>query len=128
MTNQEDKKNLLVFHIQQLQTEIDEYTTRINELKTILERKELQLKEMTNQQPLDIIEIGGVKYQRVEEPKPKTLLEIIREWNYDEDYLTDEELVNRIERQWLPDEVIEDGEDYNKGWNACLKYLQERIK
>jgi hypothetical protein len=128
MTNQEDKKNLLAFHIQQLQTEIDEYITRINELKTILERKELQFKEMTNQQPLDIIEIGGVKYQRVEEPKPKTLLEIIREWNYDEDYLTDEELVNRIERQWLPDEVIEDGEDYNKGWNACLKYLQERIK
>ena len=84
--------------------------------------------QMTNQQPLDIIEIGGVKYQRIEEPKPKTLLEIIREWNYDEDYLTDEELVNRIERKWLPDEMIEDGEDYNIGWNDCLQHLKDNLK
>jgi hypothetical protein len=72
--------------------------------------------------------INGVQYQRVEPPKPQTLLDIIREWNYDEDYLTDEELVNRIERQWLPDEVIEDGEDYNKGWNDYRKHLKENLK
>jgi hypothetical protein len=127
MTNQQDKKNLLVFHIQQLQTEIDEYTTRINELKTILERKELQFKEMTNQQPLDIIEIGGVKYQRIEEPKPTTLYEALHEVYYGTTYVHKEEICGVVER-WLPDEMIEDGEEYHYGWNACLKYLRERIK
>jgi hypothetical protein len=82
---------------------------------------------MTNQQPPDIIEIGGVKYQRVEEPKPPTLLDIIREWNDNEDYPTCEELVNRIE-EWMPAEVIGDGEDYNNGWNDCLKLMRDKIK
>jgi len=96
---------------------------------------------MTNQQPTerissfpehfhpDIIEIGGVKYQRIEEPKkPQTLYEIIREWNDNEDYPTCEELVSRIESEWFPTEVIEDGEDYNKGWNECLRNLKEKLK
>ena len=84
-------------------------------------------KQMTNQQPPDIIEIGGVKYQRAEEPKLPTLLDIIREWNDNEDYPTCEELVNRIE-EWMPAEVIEDGEDYNNGWNDCLKLMRDKIK
>ena len=67
--------------------------------------------------------INGVQYQRIEEPKPQTLLEIIQ----DDEGVSWEELMNNIEN-WLPNEVIEDGEDYNKGWNDCLQYLQERIK
>ena len=78
----------------------------------------------------DCIYFRGVKYQKVEEPKPKTLLEIIREWNYDEDYLTDEELVNRIERQWLSDVKIEKNTtlEFERGWNACLEHLRYKIK
>jgi hypothetical protein len=74
------------------------------------------------------IVVGGVKYQRVEEPKPQTLYEIIREWNYDEDYLTCEELVNRIGSKWLPNDDPHDGEEYQLGWNACLEYLRKKLK
>jgi hypothetical protein len=78
----------------------------------------------------DCIYFRGVKYQKVEEPKPKTLLEIIREWNYDEDYLTDEELANRIERQWLGDVKIEKNTtlEFERGWNGCLEHLRYKIK
>ena len=113
--------------IKELQLEIEDHQKAIGKLKTYLERKELQLKEMTNQQPLDIIEIGGVKYQRVEEPKPTTLYEALHEVYYGTTYVHKEEICGVVER-WLPAKVIEDGEDYNKGWNDCLQYLQERIK
>ena len=83
--------------------------------------------QMTNQQPPDIIEIGGVKYQRIEEPKPTTLYEALHEVYYGTTYVHKEEICGVVER-WLPDEVIEDGEEYHYGWNACLKYLRERIK
>ncbi len=113
--------------IKELQLEIEDHQKAIGKLKTYLERKELQLKEMTNQQPLDIIEIGGVKYQRVEEPKPTTLYEALHEVYFGTTYVHKEEICGVVER-WLPAKVIEDGEDYNKGWNDCLQYLQERIK
>ena len=109
--------------IKELQLEIEDHQKAIGKIKDYLKRKELQLKEMTNQQPLDIIEIGGVKYQRVEEPKPQTLLEIIQ----DDEGVSWEELMNNIEN-WLPNEVIEDGEDYNKGWNDCLQQIKENLK
>lgn len=82
---------------------------------------------MTNQHPPDIIEIGGVKYQRI--VKPQTLYEIIREWNDNEDYPTCEELVSRIE-EWLPLEGCHElkSYDYSEGWNDCLKTIKDRIK
>ena len=113
--------------IKELQLEIEDHQKAIGKLKTYLERKELQLKEMTNQQPLDIIEIGGVKYQRIEEPKPTTLYEALHEVYYGTTYVHKEEICGVVER-WLPDEVEVDTEEYNAGWNACLKYLRERIK
>jgi hypothetical protein len=67
--------------------------------------------------------INGVQYQRIEEPKPQTLLEIIQ----DDEGVSWEELMNNIEN-WLPNEVIEDGEDYNKGWNDCLQQIKENLK
>jgi len=82
---------------------------------------------MTNQQPPDIIEIGGVKYQRVEEPKPPTLYEALHEVYYGTNYVHKEEICGVVER-WLPAEVIEDGEDYNNGWNDCLKLMRDKIK
>ena len=88
-----------------------------------------QYSKITFNYPIDdeIVMINGVKYQRVEEPKLPTLLDIIREWNDNEDYPTCEELVNRIE-EWMPAEVIEDGEDYNNGWNDCLKEILRNLK
>jgi hypothetical protein len=72
--------------------------------------------------------INGVQYQRVEPPKPQTLYEIIREWCDDDNGETCEEIVNKIEKEWLPTEVIEDGEDYNNGWNDCLKLMRLNLK
>jgi hypothetical protein len=80
---------------------------------------------MTNQQPFDIIEIGGVKYQRIEEPKPPTLYEMFCKKHLQ---FVSREVICEIVTEWLPPEVIEDGEDYNNGWNDCLKYLRGRIK
>ena len=118
--------------IKELQLEIEDHQKAIGKLKTYLERKELQLKEMTNQQPLDIIEIGGVKYKRVEEQKPITLENIIAGCmlfhNNEIQVKLLEHILDRIEKEWLPNEVIEDGEDYNNGWNDCLQYLKENLK
>jgi hypothetical protein len=69
--------------------------------------------------------IMGVKYKRVESPKPPTLYDVIYEW-YHEDATIDY-LITKI-KQWLPPEVIEDGEEYHNGWNDCLQHLKENIK
>ncbi len=95
---------------------------------------------MTNEQLPDIIEIGGVKYKRVEEPKPQTLLDIILEW-WHEDWTGStnkicEELVKRIE-EWLPPKQNNVPEDvyqltftkaYDDGWNDCLKTIKGKLK
>lgn len=39
-----------------------------------------------------------------------------------------EELVKKIENEWLPAERFEDGEDYNIGWNDCIQHLKENLK
>ena len=78
----------------------------------------------------ETIMIDGVKYQKIEEPKPQTLLDIIREWNDDDDNPPCEILVDMIESEWLPDE-LEDEEDemgYNQGWNDCVEKLKLRLK
>lgn len=70
---------------------------------------------MTNQQPPDIIEIGGVKYQRVKEQKPKTLFtELNRQLtqsNIGDDDMYD---VCDIVRGWLIDHTIIETEDEEK--------------
>ena len=63
------------------------------------------------------------------EDNPKTLYEIIQEWNDDDEQPTCEELVNRI-KKWLPDE-IEDKlaiSEYAWGWNECLKEICNNLK
>jgi len=74
----------------------------------------------------EIIMIDGVKYQKVEEPEPQTLLKIIRGWNDNEDYPTCEELVDMIAK-WLPGE--DDGDDmYSRGWNECLNKIKGMLR
>jgi hypothetical protein len=93
--------------------------------------------QMTNQQPPVIIEIGGVKYQRVEEPKPPTLKDIIREWiviyNIRSDSVKDRitaDLLERIETKWLSqyncDYVV--NADYLQGYNALMNTLKANLK
>jgi hypothetical protein len=82
--------------------------------------------QMTNQQPPDIIEIGGLKYQRLSEPKPETLYDIIYEWKYNTYDPTCEELVNRI-GNWLPDGVKSYSE-YDDGWNDCIKVIRRKLR
>ena len=74
----------------------------------------------------EIVTINGVKYQRVEEPKPQTLYDALCEKHGRYSSVCD--TVCEIVKEWLPAEMIEDGEEYHYGWNACLKYLRERIK
>ena len=74
----------------------------------------------------ETIMIDGVKYQKVEEQKPQTLLKIIREWNDNEDYPTCEELVDMIAK-WLPDEDESD-DMYSRGWNECLNQIKGMLR
>jgi hypothetical protein len=75
----------------------------------------------------ETIMIDGVKYQKVEEPKPQTLYGIIRRWWGDNE--TGQELVSRIEK-WLPDELEyeEDEMGYNQGWNDCLNEIKKNLR
>ena len=77
----------------------------------------------------ETIMIDGVKYQKVEEPEPQTLLEIIREWNDDDDNPPCEILVDMIERwmtQYECDYVV--CAEYLQGYNALMETLKENLK
>jgi hypothetical protein len=74
----------------------------------------------------DTATINGVKYKKVEEPKPETLHDVIYWWKYDTYDPTCDDLVNMIE-QWLPDETVED-EDYEKGWNDALRTIKDKLR
>ena len=64
--------------------------------------------------------IMGVKYKRVEEPKPQTLYNIM----YDElGYDFNTYIVDLVE-DWLPEE-----HDTNSdGWNKCVRMLRENLR
>jgi hypothetical protein len=63
--------------------------------------------QMTNQQLPDIIEIGGVKYQRiVEEPKPQTLFQHLNSFG-----IVGAEGICNIVRGWLIDNTVIETED-----------------
>ena len=75
----------------------------------------------------DYATIQGVKYKRVEEPKPQTLYEVIRNLGYSVDRRY--EIVNAVE-EWLPPERVESkyDADYNAGWNDCLDELKKQLR
>jgi hypothetical protein len=77
----------------------------------------------------DTATINGVKYKRVEEPKPKTLRKVIYEWKYDTYDPTCDDLVNMIE-QWLPDEFDPNGSvyEYEIGWNEAIQSIKDKLK
>ena len=79
------------------------------------------------------VTIDGVKYKRVEEPKPTILYDIIADW-WDEIFINHnpsgqniESLVDTIESEWLPD-PDDGGDRYSCGWNDCVEKLKLRLR
>ena len=77
--------------------------------------------------------IMGVKYKRVEEPKPTILYDIIADW-WDEIFINGNpsgqnfgSLVDTIESEWLP-EPDDGGDRYSCGWNDCVEKLKLRLR
>ena len=83
----------------------------------------------------DTATIMGVKYKRVEEPKPETLYDLIGNWwdnvfvvhNACNNETSIDYLVNDIEK-WLPDELIYDGEEYHLGWNDAIRTTKDNLR
>ena len=81
----------------------------------------------------DTVTIMGVKYQKVEEePKePQTLYDAlqcplyINGYHFTEDQ---KDWICDIVKEWLPDEVKYDGEEYDMGWNECIRKIEENLK
>ena len=61
-----------------------------------------------------------------DEPKPKTLYDVIYKWqSYDS---TCDKLVDMIE-EWLPDElVLYNCEEYHIGWNDALRTIKDKLR
>jgi hypothetical protein len=62
--------------------------------------------------------------KRVEEPKPPTLFEVLLNLGYSYDMCY--EIVDAV-KECLPDENYSDGEDYDLGFNDCLKKIKDRL-
>ena len=83
----------------------------------------------------DTATIMGVKYKRVEEPKPETLYDLIGNWwdnvfvvhNACNNETSIDYLVNDIEN-WVPDEFKYDGEDYDLGWNDAIQTIKIKLR
>jgi hypothetical protein len=73
----------------------------------------------------DTATINGVKYKRVEEPKPGTLYNVLRHGLECSIDMCDG-VVDAVE-EWLPDEIVED-EDYDKGWNDALRTIKDKLR
>jgi len=113
MTNQKDN---LVCEIQDLQNEIDEHTRKINQLKTILERKEQQLNEIPITLDRIIIECmiaynGEIRLEILE-----NILDIVEVEFLSHKVVMDEQ------------EPIVDVVEYHRGWDNCLKELKRRLR
>jgi hypothetical protein len=65
--------------------------------------------------------IMGVKYKRVEEPKPQTLYEMLCA---EQGQFINREVICEIVERWLPKE-----HDTNSdGWNKCVRMLREKLR
>ena len=106
--------------------------------------------ETNKQTALDIIEINGVKYQRIDEPKPEpetlTLKNLLKKWEIDfaanwailknrDSELYEEEVERFIQMftEWMPDANKDYGDGnwehgWNTGYNAYHNTLMEKLK
>ena len=123
-----DKKTLEC-EIEEYALGIEQKAKEIGKLKDILDRKEQQLKQMeeTNTSKVliegDTATINGIKYKRVEEPKPKKLFDVIRNLGYSVDMCY--EILDAV-KECLPDEHC-NITDYDLGWNDVLRKIKDGL-
>jgi hypothetical protein len=76
----------------------------------------------------DTATINGVKYKRVEPPKSRTLfIEILNKTGGRYDPRITKEFID-IMKEWLPDELEYDGEEYQLGWNDVLQSIKGKLR
>ena len=125
-----DKKTLEC-EIEEYALGIEQKAKEIGKLKDILDRKEQQLKQMEETDISKVLIEGdtatimGVKYKRVEEPKPERefLCNVMRNLGYSVDNC--DEIVDAV-RCWLPDEHC-NITDYDLGWNDVLRKIKDGL-
>jgi hypothetical protein len=123
-----DKKTLEC-EIEEYALGIEQKAKEIGKLKDILDRKEQQLKQMKETDISKVLiegdtaTINGIKYKRVEEPKPQTLYEVLINlgYSYDRCY----EIVDAV-KECLPDEHC-NITDYDLGWNDVLRKIKDGL-
>ena len=130
-----DKKTLEC-EIEEYALGIEQKAKEIGKLKDILDRKEQQLKQMKETDTSKVLiegdtaTINGIKYKRVEEPKPKKLFDVIRNLGYSVDMCY--EIVDAV-RCWLPEPQSAAGsqnvdvELLVDGFNDCLKKIKDGL-
>ena len=124
-----DKKTLEC-EIEEYALGIEQKAKEIGKLKDILDRKEQQLKQMKETDISKVLiegdtaTINGIKYKRVEEPKPKKLFDTIRNLGYSGDMCY--EIVDAVEN-FLPDRLKYDGEEYQLGWNDAITTIKDGL-
>jgi hypothetical protein len=113
--------------------------------ETIDEWKKVGLIAETNKQTApDIIEINGVKYQRVDEQEPETLTlkNLLKKWEFDfnakwenpknrTSELYEEEVERFIQmfEEWMPDAIgVVGDDDWDDGYNSYRDALMEKLK
>jgi hypothetical protein len=123
-----DKKTLEC-EIEEYALGIEQKAKEIGKLKDILDRKEQQLKQMKETDISKVLIEGdtatimGVKYKRVEEPKPQTLYEVLLNLGYSYDMCY--EIVDAV-KECLPDEHC-NITDYDLGWNDVLRKIKDGL-
>ena len=97
---------------------------------TVCPKTPLHIREMTETDISKVLIEGdtatimGVKYKRVEEPKPKKLFDVIRNLGYSWDRCYE---IEDAVKECLPDEHYSDGEDYDLGFNDCLNKIKRKL-
>ena len=106
---------------------VEEESARISKQLVDNAVKEVKMTEQ-KQQPPEIIEIGGVKYQRVEESQePKTLEQMLNEKKY---FLTDVNICDIVE-EWMSQYTCDSYvacREYLNGYDACLETLKSSLR
>ena len=132
------KEETLECEIKEYALEIEQKAKEIGKLQDILDRKEQQLKQMTkNNSAPDIIEINGVKYQKVEEePKePQTLYDALQLRYFTVGYHFNEgqkDWICKVVEEWLsqfhPDDMSFENLSYSNAFFDALDLLRKTLR
>ena len=79
----------------------------------------------------DQVTIMGVKYQRIIEPQSfYDKIYGLLDPNLDERVDADDITIRVLDliREIIPEPVVYDGEEYDMGWNECIRKIEENLK